>query len=71
MNERFEEFEKRVSRTLANMDAKISHLHDATGQVKSTFGEFKGEISDFMQFMAKQVSDHENRITRLEKNAGL
>ncbi len=71
MNERFEEFEKRVSRALANMDAKISYLHDATGQVKSTFGEFKEEITDFMQFMAKQVSDHENRIARLEKNAGL
>ena len=71
MKERFEEFEKRVNRALANMDAKISYLHDATGQVKSTFGEFKEEISDFMQYIAEQVSDHEQRITRLEKNAGL
>jgi hypothetical protein len=71
MMKRFDEFEKRVNRALANMDAKISYLHDATGQVKNTFGEFKDEIGDFMQYMAEQVSDHENRIDRLEKNAGL
>jgi hemerythrin superfamily protein len=65
--ERFEEFEQRV---LSNMDAKISFLHESTGQLKNSFGEFQEEIGEFMNYVAEHVSDHEQRLSRIEKHIG-
>ena len=46
--EKFEEFEHRIKRALNNMDAKISYLHDSTGQLKNSFGEFQEEMDEFI-----------------------
>jgi hypothetical protein len=69
--EKFEEFEHRIKRALNNMDAKISYLHDATGQLKNSFGEFQEEMYEFMHFVGNQVSDHEQRLIRIEKHMGI
>ena len=69
--DRFKEFEQRVNRALTDMDAKISHLHNTTGEMKNSFGDFQEEMSEFMKFMAEYVTDHEQRLKRLEKNAGI
>ena len=59
------------------MDDKLSHLHNSTDELKSTFTYFfQDKIGDFMhgvarQFMAAYVTDHETRPKRLEKNAGI
>lgn len=68
--EKFEEFEHRIKRALNNMDAKISYLHDATGQLKNSFGEFQEEMDEFMHFVGNHVSDHEQRLIRIEKHMG-
>lgn len=68
--ERFVEFEQRVKRALSNMDAKISFLHESTGQLKNSFGEFQEEIGEFMNYEAEHVPDHEQRLSRIEKHIG-
>ncbi|WP_154859476.1 hypothetical protein [Cyclobacterium xiamenense] len=57
--DRFDEFEQRVKPALGNMDAKISFLHESTGQLKNSFGEFQEEIGEFMNYVAEHVADHE------------
>ena len=69
--DKFEEFEQRVNRALVNMDAKLEHLQGSFSGFKSSFDEFKDEMGDFMKFIAEHVFDHEQRLQRLEKNAGL
>lgn len=69
--DKFEEFEQRVNRALVNMDAKLSHLQGSMGDFKSSFDGFKDEMGEFMKFAAEYIRDHEERINRLEKNAGL
>nr|MBI1230166.1 hypothetical protein [Cytophagales bacterium] len=68
--ERFEEFEQRVKDSLSNMDAKISFLHESTGQLKNSFGEFQEEIGEFMNYVAEHVADYEQRLSRIEKHIG-
>ncbi len=68
--ERFEEFERRITRSLANMDAKMSYLHESTGQLQASFTEFQEDINEFMSYMAEHITDHEKRLSRLEKHAG-
>ncbi|MGB3780489.1 MAG: hypothetical protein WA960_19145 [Tunicatimonas sp.] len=67
MMDRFQEFEQRVNRALVKIDAKITGLHESTEAPKSSFTDFKEEVGDFMQFMADHVSDHEQRLTSVEK----
>lgn len=68
--ERVEELEHRVKMALSNMDAKISFLHDSTGQLKNSFGEFQDEIGEFMNYVAEHVTDHKQRLSRIEKHIG-
>ena len=69
--DKFNEFEQRVNRALSEMDAKLSHLHNSTGELKSTFTYFQDEIGDFMKHMAEYVTDHKTRLKCLGKNAGI
>ncbi|WP_439482808.1 hypothetical protein [Cyclobacterium plantarum] len=69
--EKFEEFEQRIKRALNNMDPKISFLHDSTGQLKDSFGEFQEEMGELMHFVASHVTDHEQRLSRIEKHIGI
>ncbi|MDO6440186.1 hypothetical protein Q4534_22350 [Cyclobacterium sp. 1_MG-2023] len=69
--EKFEEFEHRIKRALNNLDAKISYLNDVTGQFKNSFGEFQKEMDEFMHFVGNHVSDHEQRLIRIEKRMGI
>lgn len=68
--ERFEEFEQQVKGSLNNMGAKISFLHESTGQLKNSLGEFQEAIGEFMTYVAEHVSDHEQRLSRIEKRIG-
>ena len=54
--DRFEEFEQRVNRALTHMDAKISSLHQTTGELKSSFGDFQEEMGEFMKYIAEHVT---------------
>ena len=69
--DKFNKFKERIERTVAHLDAKVSLLHQTTGELKATTNDLKEEVGDFMQFMAEYVTDHEARLQRLEKNAGL
>ena len=65
--DKFEEFQQRINRALANMEAKISFVHQSVGEMKASFEEFTEEMNDFMQYMAERVMDHEDRLSRVEK----
>lgn len=69
--DKFNEFKQRVERAVAHLDAKVSLLHQTTGELKEGTNDLKEEMGDFMQFMAEYVTDHEARLKRLEKNAGI
>ncbi len=62
--DRFEEFESRINRSLANMDAKISYLHESTGQLKESFNEFQEDINEFMKYVAEHISDRGRPVTK-------
>ena len=49
------------------MEAKIEYLHDGVKGLGSAFKDFQLEITDFMSFTAEHYSDHEKRISELEK----
>ena len=49
------------------MEAKISFLHDGVKGLSEAFKDFQHGITDFMSFTAEHYSDHEQRITALEK----
>lgn len=65
--ERFEELEKRINKALNNMEAKISFLHDSTGQLKVSFGELQEETGEFMKYIAEHVTNHAQRISKIKK----
>ncbi|MEM8940260.1 MAG: hypothetical protein AAGC64_13045 [Bacteroidota bacterium] len=50
---KFEEFKKKIERSLNQMEAKISFLHDGVKGLKESHKEFQGEMTDFMSFMAE------------------
>lgn len=50
---KFEEFRKKIERSLNQMEAKISFLHDGVKGLKESHKEFQGEMTDFMSFMAE------------------
>ncbi len=71
MDNQFKEFEQRVNRSLTEMKAQISALHQTTGTLKESFDDFDAEMIEFMKFMAEHVSDHEDRLKRIEKHLDL
>lgn len=49
------------------MDAKISFLNDGVQGLSSSYKGFREEMTDFMSFMAEGLTDHETRISSIEK----
>ncbi|MEQ8358209.1 MAG: hypothetical protein RH860_01895 [Cytophagales bacterium] len=64
---RREEFEKKVSRSLNSMDAKISFLNEGIKGLSDSFKIFREDMGDYMAFTSDQFSDHEKRIKEIEK----
>jgi len=62
-----EEFEIKIKRSLNTMEAKISYLHDGVKGLSEAFKDFQEEITEFMSFTADNYTDHEKRITSIEK----
>jgi DNA helicase IV len=62
-----EEFQKKINKSLNQMDAKISYLHDGVKGLGDAFKEFESDISEFMAFSAESYADHEKRIKALKK----
>lgn len=64
---KFNEFKKKIEKSLNQMDAKISFLNDGVKGLASSHKEFQQEMTDFMSFMAEGLADHESRISLIEK----
>ncbi|MEM7548997.1 MAG: hypothetical protein AAF363_04955 [Bacteroidota bacterium] len=64
---KFNEFRKKVERSLNQMDAIISYLHEGVKGLRDSHKEFQGEMTEFMSFMAEGLADHESRIASIEK----
>mgnify|MGYP006879164849 CR=1 FL=1 len=64
---KFNEFRTKIERSLSQMDAKISFLHDGIKGLSESHRGFQEEMIDFMSFMAEGLSDHEKRIASIEK----
>ncbi|MGM0582642.1 MAG: hypothetical protein ACQETL_18340 [Bacteroidota bacterium] len=62
-----EEFQKKINKSLNQMDAKISFLNDGVKGLGEAFKEFETDITEFMAFSAENYADHEKRIKELEK----
>jgi hypothetical protein len=62
-----QEFERKVHRSLNAMEAKISYLNEGVKGLNDAFKEFREDMADYMTFTADQFSDHENRISAIEK----
>ena len=65
---KFNAFRTKIERSLSQMDAKISFLHDGVKGLLESHKGFQEEMTDFMTFMAEGLSDHEQRISSIEKN---
>ncbi len=61
------QFERSIKRSLNSMDAKITYLHDGVKGLSDAFKEFQEEMTDYMAFSAENYSNHEKRISALEK----
>ena len=64
---KFNEFRKKVESRLAEMDAKISYLLEGVKGLSDSHRSFQEKMTDFMSFMAEGLSDHESRISTIEK----
>lgn len=64
---KFNEFRKKIERSLNHMDSKISFLHDGVKALRESHNEFQEEMTDFMSFIAEGLADHESRISTIEK----
>lgn len=62
-----EGFEKRINRSLNAMETKISYLNEGVKGLQESFKEFHEGVAEFMAFSAEKYSDHEKRLTALEK----
>ena len=67
ISKRFEEYQKRVERKFAEVDAKLSFMQDSISGVRTDLKDIKDEIGDFMQFSSGYLSDHEKRISALKE----
>ena len=67
MDKRFKEFKSRIDRKINAMDAKIAYMHDGLKGLHEALGDFKEELDMFIDFASENYSDHERRITALEK----
>ena len=64
---KFEEYKKRIDRKLNVVDAKLSYMNEGLKGLTKAFKEFRSEMDDFIDFAAESYSDHEKRISDLEK----
>ena len=64
---RWNESRTKIERSLNQMDAKISFLHDGVKGLAASHKGFQEKMTDFMSFMAEGLSDHEKRISNLER----
>lgn len=64
---KFDKFRKKIERSLNQMGTKISSLHDGVKGLATSHREFQAEMTDFMSFMAEELSDYERRISSIEK----
>jgi len=64
---KFNEFRKKIERSLNQIDAKISFMNDGIKGLSTSHNQFKEEMTDFMSFVADGLSDHEHRIEKIEK----
>ncbi len=64
---KFEDFKSRIDRKLTMVDAKLSYMNDGLKGLSKAFKEFRLEMDDFIDFAAESYSDHEKRISELEK----
>ena len=62
-----EEFQKKINKSLNQMDANISFLNEGVKGLGEAFKEFEADITEFMAFSAENYADHEKRIKELEK----
>lgn len=64
------EFEKRINRSLNQMETKISYLHDGVKGLNESFKTFHEDLTEYMAFSAERFAEHEKRIANLEKKGG-
>ncbi len=64
---KFEDFKIKIDRKLNVVDAKLSYMNEGLKGLSKAFKEFRSEMDDFIDFTAESYSDHEKRISELEK----
>jgi len=64
---KFEEFKTKIERKLINMEANVSYIHEGVKGLSESVTDLKEEMTDFMSFAIDSFSDHENKLTYLEK----
>lgn len=62
-----EEFQKKINKSLTQMDAKISFLNEGVKGLGEAFKEFETDFTEFMAFSTESYADHEKRIKKLEQ----
>ena len=63
----YEDFEKKIKKSLNTIVAKINFLHEGVTGLREVFKDFNEKITDFMAFTASNYADHEKRISAIEK----
>ena len=66
MNE-FERFREKVNGSLNKLEVSIAFLNEGLKGLSNDFNEFKEDFTDFMVITSKSHSDHEKRISDLER----
>jgi len=67
MEKRFQEFKNKIDRKIDAMKAKISYVNEGLKGLHEALGDFKDEFDLFIDFASENHSDHEKRISALER----
>lgn len=62
-----QDFEKKINRSLNQMEAMIGYLQEGVKGLSDSFVEFREDFTDYMAFSEEKYTDHESRISKLEK----
>jgi|GEM_PF-2955044 len=70
MENRFEQFRKSIDRKITGVKAEVKHLSDNVQTLATSIDDLGDEFGDFAAYVSEMYSEHDARISALEKAMG-
>ena len=68
MEDRFEKFRQNIERKMTGVKAEVKHLADNVQTLGKSIDELGDEFGDFAAFVSEMYSEHDDRISALERS---